>query len=894
MSRIVKFKTNLLAFSIISAFTLNSFSAQAVDKKNKKVKKADLEVITVTGIANSQKIALFAKRNADSIMDSIAAEDIGKFPDQNISESLQRIPGITISRVGGEGQQITVRGLGPEHNTVLLNGRVLATENEGREFNFDVLASELMTGVDVYKTPTAKLQEGGIGSTVNMKTARPLDYKTFQAVGSVKGYHDVNSNSTTPQYSGLISNTFMDGKFGLLASVNYYNHKFQSNRAYTDGYELFQSSAFSNVSAASQTALSQFDSQVPGDGKGISMATWYQEDIDHTNRKRVGGTLAAQFQATDNLLLTVDSIYSKLDVNSRAFGPAKWIGPGFLSDVTVDKNGTVVGFNGTTGWGGPENWSFSRPRYAKTKQIGFNADWNVNDQLSIVFDASYSTAHSNPIGREVVVSIAGDGTNLAMTRPTGSPLPTYTFTNGTETLSTLKPNWAATEGTDISDKVTTYKIDSVYELDGDSIVTSILAGASYNLRTKEKIRATTGDGGISCGAACDSNGGFYPSNLFSAYDASGFLGGSAFSTWVLPDFNAITNLLSSSPGYITKVQPHSSGIVKEDTKSAYIQGNLEGELGDMPWKGNVGFRYSQTNVQSIGFNQELLSLDVTNPNEPVGNFSNPTTIIDKGNYSVFLPSANFKLDLQQDVTMRLAAGKTITRPTISLLLLKRDWNLRPNDRTLHTGNPSLKPLMAWNYDLSLSWYINDVSIVSGAVFYKSLSNDFQQSVNKKTFFGDQYTVYSMENKGKGTISGIELAAQYTFSQLPEPFDGLGVSANYTNVSRKQNDKSFSDKSKSYNASVFYEKGPIQAHIVYNYRAGYVAGMSANRGQPKMIANFGQLDASASYKITDNLTLFLEANNITNEKTLSYSIYKERMIQLKDTGSRYALGVRYKF
>lgn len=893
MSSTIKFKTNLLAFSIISALSVNTFSAHAEDKKNTKEKEADVEVITVTGMRSSQKQALFNKRNADSIMDSIAAEDIGKFPDQNISESLQRIPGITISRKDGEGQQITVRGLGPEHNTVLLNGRVLATENEGREFNFDVLASELMTGVDVYKAPTASIQEGGIGSTVNMKTARPLDYDGFQAVSSVKAYYDKNSGKTSPQLSALVSNTFLNGDFGLLASINYYKHEFQSNRAYTDGFEHFQSSDFSGLSADRQAELSVYDGN--GFGQGIAMATWYQEDIDRSTRDRLGGTLAAQYQATPDLLFTVDSIYSKLNVNSRAYGPAKWLGPGFVSDVTVDGNGTVVGYHGSTPWGGPENWSFSRPRYGETKQIGFNANWHVSDQLNVVFDASHSSAGSTPIGREVIVSIASDGGFNAEVTRNGGLLPTYKFTDGDAgNLSTLKPNWAATEGTDITDKTNSFNIDAVYDLDGGSIVTSILMGASFNDRNKTKVRAGTGDGGISCGVTCDNNGGFYPSNLFSAYDASGFLGGSAFSSWILPDFDAITNILSASPGYITKVRPRESGTVKEATKSAYLQANLEGELGDMPWSGNAGIRYSQTDVKSIGENQELLGVDVTNPNEPVGNFSDPKKITDNGNYSLLLPSVNLKLDIQEDVSVRVAVGKTITRPTLSLLALKREWNLRPNDRTLRIGNPSLKPLLAWNYDLAVSWYIDDVSYISGDIFYKTLKDDFQQSVDTQTFFGNTYTVYSVENKGKGDISGFELSAQYTFSLLPEPFNGFGVSANYTNVSRGQNDNSFKDKSKSYNASIFYERGPMQARIAYNYRDGYVAALSANRGQPKMIDSYGQLDASASYDLNDNVTIFLEANNITNEKSFSYSIYKERLIELKDTGSRYALGLRYKF
>lgn len=886
MNNTVKYKTNFLAFSIaLAMFPLLVNAAVQKDEKDD-----EIEIIAVTGIHSSQKAALFSKRNADSIVDSIAAEDLGKFPDQNISESLQRIPGITISRAGGEGQQITVRGLGPEHNTVLLNGRVLATENEGREFNFDVLASELMTGVDVYKAPTARIQEGGIGSTVNMKTALPLDYDGFQAVASVKAYHDDNSGSTTPQYSGLVSDTFMDGRFGLLASFNYSKKKFLSKRAYTDGYEHLQSSHFSGLSAERQAELSVYDGD--GYGEGIAMATWYQQDIDNAVRERTGGTLAAQWQVSDELLITIDGIYSKLDVNSDAFGPAKWFGASLLSDVTVNERGTVVGWEGDDLWGGVEHWAFSRPRFAETKQFGINADWQASNQLTVVFDASRSTASNSPVGRNIVIStVTPNGSNV-VTREPGDTLPTYTVTSDTGDLSTLKHNWAANEGANFDDTTIQVTLDAIYEID-DSVFTSVATGLSFNSREKEK---NTSKSNPQCGSVCDDNGGFYPSDVFSSYDASDYFGGnSAYPFWVRPDFDAINDILSANNNnYTPEFRPRESGIVKEDTVSAYLQANLEGDLGEMLWSGNIGFRYSQTDVESIGENQELLGIDLTNPNEPIGIFSDPTDIVDKGDYSVFLPTANFKLNVKDDVSVRVAAGKTITRPTLSLLALRRDWNLRTNDRTLHIGNPSLNPLTAWNYDLSVSWYIDEVSYISAAIFYKSIKNDFEQSVNTEIFFGDEYTIFSIENKGEGDVKGFELAAQYTFSQLPEPFDGLGVSVNYTDVTKGQDDDSFEDESQSYNASVFYEKGPIQARLAYNFRDGYVAGLNANRGQPKMIDDFGQLDASASYDISEHLTLFAEANNITNEKTFSYSIYKERMIELKDTGSRYALGLRYKF
>ncbi len=901
MVDIKKFSASIMVIPAFMLFPLALYAddqqqASPVVNVDEKIEQAsDKEedqgvVVIVTGIRSSQKEALSTKRNASSIMDSIAAEDIGKFPDSNVSESLQRIPGITISRQGGEGQQITVRGMGPEHTTVLLNGRVLATENEGREFNFDVLAAELMTGADVYKAPTASLQEGGIGSTVNMKTARPLDFQGFQAAASVKAYHDGNSGSTTPQYSGLISNTFNDGEFGILASFNYSKKDFRSERAFTDGFDNHQSSDFTGLSAARQAELSVYDGV--GFGEGIAMPSWYQEDIDESSRERTAATFAAQWHVNDDLLITLDGLYSKLDVNSNAFGPGKWFGASFMDEVTVDENGTVVGWQADDVFGGVEQWAFSRPRFAETQQFGINADWQFSDQLTFVFDASHSTAANSPVGKNLIISTVSPNGSTVVTRTPGSLLPVYTRNDNIADTSVLRHNWAANEGTDFNDTSNQVTFDAVYEM-YNSVITKVLAGVSFNSREKEK---NTSKSNPQCGPVCDDNGGFYPSELFTSYDASGFLDGNSahIAGWVRPDFNAINDILrDNNVNYTPEFKPGESGVVKEDTVSAYFQANLEGEFGELPWSGNFGFRYSQTDVESIGKKDELLEIIEPILNEPEGVFSPSVDITDTGNYSVFLPSANFKLDVREDVSVRVAAGKTITRPTLSLLALQREWNFRENERTLKIGNPSLEPLIAWNYDLSVAWYIDDVSYISAAIFYKALENDFKEVQEQQIILGHEFDVFTQENINEQDVNGIELAVQYTFSELPEPFNAFGVSANYTDVTREV-ENGFEHESTSYNASIFYEKGPIQARVAYNFRDGYTDTLAGRKEQPEMIDDFGQLDASGSYDINDELTFFAEAINITNEKTFSFSIFKERLIELKDTGSRYALGLRYKF
>jgi len=196
---------------------------------------AGFEEVVVTGIRSSLEQAMDIKRNSDAMVDSIASESLGKFPDTNIAESLQRITGVAIDRSGGEGQSITVRGFGPQFNTVLLNGRRQVSDTGSRAFNFDTLPAELVSQVDVYKSSQANLQSGGIGSTIVMHTPRPLDIGSFRTVGSIKGVHEDISGKTTPNLFGMVSNTFADDRAGFLVSVNYQERENRTERFLTDG-----------------------------------------------------------------------------------------------------------------------------------------------------------------------------------------------------------------------------------------------------------------------------------------------------------------------------------------------------------------------------------------------------------------------------------------------------------------------------------------------------------------------------------------------------------------------------------------------------------------------------------------------------------------------------------
>ena len=245
------------ALSLAIAGVLASGHVAAQEAEGATAEK-DIEVIEVRGLISSLKRSFSDKKEALIVSDGISAEDLGKFPDQNVAESLQRITGVAIDRSGGEGQLISVRGFGPQFNLVTVNGRQIATERAGREFSFDTLASELISGADIYKTSNAANQEGGIGSYINLNTAKPFDLDGFKAVGNVKATYDSLSESTTPAFSGLISDTFMEDKLGVLASLSVQKRDAQINQADTRGFYRVDRIQTNDFDAAAGTGKEAF------------------------------------------------------------------------------------------------------------------------------------------------------------------------------------------------------------------------------------------------------------------------------------------------------------------------------------------------------------------------------------------------------------------------------------------------------------------------------------------------------------------------------------------------------------------------------------------------------------------------------------------------------------
>lgn len=313
------------ALACCSALAIVGGAAPAFAQDTLAGASSEPEAIVVTGIRSSLRSAAGIKKNSLAIVDAISSEDLGKFPDTNVAESLQRIPGVAIDRSNGEGRFVTVRGFGPAFNTVLVNGRTFASDNQGREFSFDLLAAELISGAEVYKSSQARLQDGGIGATLNVKTPRPLDLGGFKAVVSAKGQYERNSKSATPQAFGLISDTFADDTFGVLASVSYQKRDAQTRYTQNRGYIPRTTvgtgaNAIANVFAPRNQDVGQDDQQ----------------------RERIGVTGTAQYRPNDQLTFTVDGLYNQFNVNSRVQALGSWFEPSSYTAAAIDSNRTVT------------------------------------------------------------------------------------------------------------------------------------------------------------------------------------------------------------------------------------------------------------------------------------------------------------------------------------------------------------------------------------------------------------------------------------------------------------------------------------------------------------------------------------------------------------------------
>jgi TonB-dependent receptor len=926
----------LAALAVALASSAHAQAQQATQQQAA----GDAAEVVVTGIRASQRQSIGLKRDAVNAIDAIASEDLGKMPDQNVAESLQRVPGITIDRNRGVGNGVTVRGLGPQFNTVTVNGRVIATDGAGREFNFDILPSELIAGASVYKSPQADLNGASIGATIDVHTLRPLEQPTgLRGGGSARLNYDDLGNKKTPSGAAYLTWKSESGRLGASLVVSYDDKNERTDnffvgassypRSFDDGY---YGSATNNggslcVGSVSGGACTpRIDTSKVTLFRNVDMYHNFVNQVEFSHRKRLGVDGTLQYKATDELTLTLDGLVSHDNEHYHGSGIVPDFSGGTLVKQVVvggaDTTEVVAGQSRTVHVGGTavaesfhdatvDEIIEDRPAKSTTTLFGFNAKW-ARGPFTLALDLDTSRAKfDDPNG--IFATVRLKHMDFTYDRQTGSPLASFTVTNPNYSNAATDVNhrlahYINSEGQILSDRIKEGRLDGSW--DGGAV--TAYAGVGYSQRTKR----TTGFGeGNQC-AYCGSDVPL-PPNLFTPTHFNFFGGAAGGNTadWVDLNANQLYQTMlglnstadpAAHSGSLLPfaVDPAASSAVKEKVALGYVMLQFKGDLGDLPIAVNAGVRFEDTHFTSTGAGQTVLSAKPNGTGQNIIVLSGLTPLSSKGHYTDILPSLNARLNLTDTLILRAAASRVISRPTLTDLSSAQSISSNPGNERITRGNPNLLPFRASQVEGGLEWYYDRDSLLSATLFYKSIDSFITrgvttQKVDQVTFIIDQPV------NGKGaTVKGAEFSYRTLFKGLWAPLDGFGTqlsytftssNANYVNAAKAASSYSLQGLSKhSYTAVGFYEKGPLQVRVSYTWRDHYLVAPQTQTGVPEFSDSYDQLDAGIQVSLTKNIILTADATNLTNSKEFHFANVIGNTQEYRMVGRRYSAGVRVRF
>lgn len=895
-----------LTSGMVSAQSQSTTTSQSGTARDE----AGLEEIVVTGIRYSLARSVAVKRDADVISDAIAAEDIGKFPQQNMAESLQRITGVQITRSKGEGQLVSVRGLDPKFSQILYNGRQLPAASGSRSFDFTILSADFISALQVRKTPTADLREGGIAATIDVQTARPLDIGERRAAVSLEGVHESNPNSTQPHATAFYTDAFANNTLGVTLAVDYSKRDLQVER--------FEAFGFENGVEANRVPM--LDYNVDGDFNDtfrFNHASNYGMDVGERERK--SAMAAVQFRPNDAFEARADILYSEFDsdaafpVNSHRF--TNNLGPVVAS--RADANGALE-FLDSDGVDHRNN-ARSGQQYDELRAFGLGGtyvagDWTLDGEVSY----GKSTRHITSLSLEVI-GRARASYDFGSDR---SGIPELAYQRGYDQLDphnyrAIGFNGQLDEPTE--DQTRDARLDVTYDTSG--WIDSIGFGAAWGRRERSAdsrfIQAGAQDLANVLGVPYDptiEGGSFDAAPWMRQFGASGYLsgysGGSSFPrTWLSADPNAfmrdipLAELVRLFPPvrFLTSVSD-----VQEDVTAAYFRGNFGADNGR--FSGNVGVRYVRTEQETFGVVPDFSQI-VFDQGGAVTFIPQATPSTVDRSYNNWLPSLNLRYTLRDDLVGRLGAARVLSRPDLGVITPTTSVNA--NVRTITSGNPNVDPYLADQVDVSLEWYFNRESLLSLAVFYKDVKNFIVSSTSTETHAVQlangggttniEFTRFQPDNGATTTLKGVEIGYQQPFTFLPAPFDGFGLLANYTYIDAGEISGVAGGASQplpgvsknSYNVIVYFEKPRFGTYLAYNYRDEFVYDQASYFGDGDFGDEYAQLDFSANYNFNDSFSVTMAVTNLTDEPLIRVSSFGyNRGYELN--GRRTTLGLRYKF
>ncbi|WP_323847405.1 TonB-dependent receptor [Microbulbifer magnicolonia] len=762
MSNQFGFRKKSIAAAIACAL---SGAAVAQEAQN-----ASLEEVEVVGIRGSLAKSMDIKRDAQGVVDAISAEDIGKMPDTNLAESLQRITGVSIDRQNGEGSRVTVRGFGPDYNVVTLNGRQMpaanietTTASAARSFDFANLAAESVSAVEIYKTGKASLSTGGIGSVINIRTARPLEQDDLVLNLSGKTTHDTSNkegSDWTPELSGIFSTKFADDTIGVALTGSYSERDSGYGKSETpSGWYTIPGGQGDWGSVAPTDDWYENFENAPREGDIYSMPRGIGYAFGEVQRERTNAQLTLQWAPTDNFEATLDYTYAEQDVEEQYNAMGAWFNgvPVSGSFTEGSGNGSVVApivYTDATG----ADVTFNAGEWGRVNEnnsVGLNLVWNPSDNLTLAFDYHNSTAENGAKdGRGTNNTIAGVQYNRAATTVNyGKDLPTTTF----EFIDGqgFDPAQMLTSGTSFRNSYMKHDIeqarfDGTFEVEAGP-VRSIDFGLAYTESANRSAYAVAQrDTWGGYGSAAD-----YPDDIFVRKSMADALDqfDSADSAEMTPyyyaaDFQGMIDAISA----IAAANGESFGpcgtvlcvgddfttdrTAVEQQQAAYAQVNLAWEDAAMPMHLAVGLRFEDTTVDAKALVPQYDSLAWVGDNEFRAQESGLGFSEQSGAYSNWLPNIDFDIALTDDLVARTSLSKTITRPGYNDIQGGQtiDSLLRAQGGNASRGNPDLDPFESTNFDLSAEWYYAEGSYVSAGYYRKDVKNFIGQSSFTETTF----------------------------------------------------------------------------------------------------------------------------------------------------------------
>ncbi|ESQ83064.1 hypothetical protein AEAC466_14470 [Asticcacaulis sp. AC466] len=914
---------------------------------------ADEQVVIIKGFRRSLSSALAVKRRETGIVDSITSEDIGKFPDSNLAESMQRVPGVAITRGdGGEGKTISVRGLGAQFTRVLMNGMEGASSTgssdirsgyvSSRSFDFSAFPSELFSSLKVRKTSEADVEEGSLGATVELETPRPLSYsKDFTAAVSAETTYDDLGKHNSPRFTAVVAKKFLDNKLGVGASVAWTErHTREEGWSAIDilqgslnhfcspvGYAP-QSPATSAPRGTDAANCSTGNPRLPNTPTNVANYTLVdsantyvprtprliRSDQDYT---RMGATVTVQYKPTDRTNITLDALYSRYDVDrddsslsalsfSRSasqHGSAE----SSVVDAVAAPDGTLLYglFNGVDLVS-----DLTRTKYTTTfSQVNLKAS-QAWDRLTLDGYLGVSRTVVDKPMRTQISMYANNVNGFSFDFRNNDRFPALNWgmdvTNPANYVfgpnsadATVNGVLAMQVGRDTTDNVNS-EIHAVYRLT-DAL--TLKAGVQYREAKFDTVSASR----VTQNLAPALPAGTTMAQLTRSLTGFGTtVPVDTTSGWAAPDYDKFDQVFgfSSQTGAYALAAP-TEATLDEKVKGAYAQLDFDTDVLPVRIRGNVGTRYVHTEQSGTG------------------TFSGTPLALTRS-YDDWLPAATVTADLKKNLILRFAVAKVMSRPELSDLL-PGAVAIALNTRTVSSGNFLLDPIRAKTADISLEYYFGKRGLLSGGLFYKDIDS-YIQTLQRNIPYGetglplsllngsnnDASTIFTVSNKTNtpgGPLKGFELNYQQGFDFLPGFWKNTGIIAAYTytesNIDYCTNaactatvKASLVNLSKNtLNTTVYYEDDKLSMRMSGSWRDKFLLRVPSGRAGSDVQGNIAGffLDASASYQVTPRLQLRLEAQNLTNQELGFYEdSVRQDALYSSYSGRKVTVGFGYNF